>query len=760
MTQRPLRYDASTLLDCVEDAILVLDGDLRVLYANAALSPFLGPTAPASDASGTAGARADTEIDPLSVIHPDDLDRVVVDLAAGIESGAPKVTISLRIRDAQGWRPVDAVINNLLADEQVQALVVSFRNLTNEVELRESLEAQLELARHNRHLQRQLTERQRFLNRLIRIQSSISGRAPLHDVLHAVVAGAHQLIGDDIALLCLADPADGQRLVLAGSLGIDDPAQAARVGFAVEAGVGGAAFRSRRGSGGVSGTGAAFAKSDAQLVELGFRSALAVPIRHDAAVVGCLCVASTRLRRRYTGNEQEVLGALADHAGVALMDAHMVESMRIALTDELTNLANRRLLMERLEHSIEVCRRTDVAISVLFIDLDGFKSVNDWRGHEIGDAVLVAVGERLRRAAGEQRTVARLGGDEFVVVIEDSSVEHAKTLADEVAVAIRRPIEVGDWTAFIDATVGHVTVSSREECSASSLVRQADIAMYHGKVSGRGRVVEFNSSLEEAVVARAELDTELRSAIRSGQIEVAYQPVVHLGGPGLRGVEALARWTSSSHGMIEPTVFVELAQRLGLAAELDRLVIRQACSDIGPLVDVRTGAPLPLHVNLAPAHLESAGVVDSLVDLLRSCDFDPTRLIVELTEAAAMNEPEMSRHRLESLRSHGIRVALDDFGTGYSSLAQLERFPVDILKIDRGFVDRLHHDRRNRQLTESVVKLAHALDMSVVAEGVEEQEQATILASMGVEAAQGFHFARPMTIEALRRLDDITEADS
>lgn len=308
---RPPRYDASTLLDCVEDAILVLDGELSVLYANAALSPFLSPVevdTANDDERAVVVAPEPAELDPLSVIHPDDLARVVTELAAGLESGAPKTTIGLRIRDGEGWRPVEAVVNNLLADEQVNALVISFRNLTEEMQLRASLDAQLELARRNRALQKQLTDRQRFLNRLIRIQSSISGRAPLQDVLNAVVTGAHQLLADDVAVLCLADPADPSRLVMAGCSGVDDPQLASRVGIAVEAGIGGAAFNLRKRSGGVARTGTGFAESDPQLAALGYNTALAVPIHHDRNVVGCLCVASFRQRRRYTAHRGRSAG--------------------------------------------------------------------------------------------------------------------------------------------------------------------------------------------------------------------------------------------------------------------------------------------------------------------------------------------------------------------------------------------------------------------------------------------------------------------
>jgi diguanylate cyclase (GGDEF)-like protein len=754
MNQPPKRYDASTLLDCVEDAILVLDGQLRVRYANAALAPFLSPRDP-----GVGEADPDSSPDPLSVVHPDDLDRVVVELAAGIESGAARTTIGLRIRDGQGWRPVAAVVNNLLDDELVEALVVSFRNLTNEVQLQASLDIQLELARQNRALQKQLTNRQRFLNRLIRIQSSISGRAPLQEVLNAVVAGASQLIADDVAVLCVADPADPSRLVMAGLSGIDDAQLASRVGIAVETGIGAEAFRLRRRSGAVVHSGARFAETDPQLAALGYHTSLAVPIRHGRNVVGSLSVVSARQRRRYTETEQEVLGALADHAGLALMDAHMVESMRVALTDELTGLPNRRLLMERLDASIESCALAHEEISLLFVDLDGFKSINDWRGHEVGDAVLAAVGARLTEIAGPQRTVARLGGDEFVVVLEASSGAQAAAVAESVLEAVRRPIEVGDWTGFVDATIGHVTAAAGQRCSGSTLVRRADIAMYHGKVAGRGRMVAFDPSLEEAVAQRAELETELRTAIRSGAITVEYQPVVGLGGVAVRGVEALARWTSASQGVVPPTVFVALAERLGLAAELDRIVLRQACADVRMLVDAGSRSPLPLHVNLAPAHLESPSVVDTLIATLDDVGFDPQRLIIELTEASAMNQPEAGRERLEALQRRGIRVALDDFGTGYSSLSHLERFPINMLKIDRAFVDRLHHDRRSRQLTESIVNLAHTLDMQVVAEGIEAVEQAEILTAIGVDAAQGFHFARPMTADALRSLDDVDEMD-
>ena len=494
------------------------------------------------------------------------------------------------------------------------------------------------------------------------------------------------------------------------------------------------------------------------LLDQGLQAAMAVPVRSDGVTVGSLSV-GTLWPQTFSDTEREMLEILAEHAGIALLDANSRESVRLALTDHLTGLPNRRLFLDRLTQGIEQSRRDGHPLAVLFIDLDGFKAINDGRGHAAGDGVLKEVARRIERTIERTGSAARLGGDEFVVMLEQCDLARAATSADDIARAIRAPLRFGRRRFYVGATIG-VAMVDGAHVDAEELLRQADIAMYRGKREGRNKVVIFEPSMEQAVIARAELEAELRRGIRSRAIYAVFQPVVDLRTGTVTSVEALARWTSATQGPIAPTRFVELAEQMNMVAELDLAMIESSCRLIRNVVDPVTQRPVSLSVNLSPQHLDHLDVVDGLLGVLHDEDFPPARLIVEVTETEAMRDPAGVGNRIRQLREQGIRVAIDDFGTGYSSLAYLEQFPIDYVKIDQRFVEQIEESDRSRSLVESMSRMVHSLGLTAVAEGVETLEQAQTLRAMGFELAQGYYFARPVSadelIEAIAKIPLVT----
>ncbi len=735
-TATPSDFDARTLLDCVDDVIVVLDDEFRFTYANSAARSFLG--------SGIAATTDQVGAESLAAVHPDDVQHVAERLAEIIGSDDGRGTVRLRVREGDGWRPVEAIVTNRRGVPGINGVVVCFRNLTQEERLRANLETQLQLDQHNRALRTELQERQQFLSRLVRIQSSISRRAPLDDVLVAIVDGTRQLFGETIVCLRLRDPSDPSRLVLAASHGVRDDVLP-QLSMSSEFGIGGRAYRENRSV--VVENYADFTSPTPALIDHGLRAAMAVPVRSDGDTVGSLSI-GTRSTEKFSDTEREMLEILAEHAGIALLDATSRESVRLALTDQLTGLPNRRLFLDRLTQGIGQSVQHGHPLAVLFIDLDRFKAINDGRGHAAGDGVLKEVARRIEKTIGRGDSAARLGGDEFVVMLENCDLDRAADIADAIAMAIRSPLRFGRRRFYVGATVG-VAMVDNQPVDAEELLRRADIAMYRGKREGRNRVVIFEPSMEQAVIARAELEAELRRGIRSRAIYAVFQPVIDLRTGAITSVEALARWTSATQGPIAPTRFVELAEQMNMVAELDQAMIESSCRLIRDVIDPLTRQPVSLSVNLSPQHLDHLDVVEGLLAVLREEDFPTTRLIVEVTETEAMRDPAGVGTRIRELREHGIRVAIDDFGTGYSSLAYLEQFPIDYVKIDRRFVEQIEESDRSRSLVESMSRMVHSLGLTAVAEGVETLEQAQTLRAMGFELAQGFYFAHPVPADEL-----------
>lgn len=388
-----------------------------------------------------------------------------------------------------------------------------------------------------------------------------------------------------------------------------------------------------------------------------------------------------------------------------------------ATHDPLTRLANRTLVLGRLDV------RERGAVTVLFLDLDKFKVINDSLGHSVGDQVLRIVGERLRRSSGREDLVGRLGGDEFVVVtaeVTDPGEVHA--LAEHLRAALAEPIGVLGRQLHLDASIGVVLVGRDDRRSAEDLLRDADVAMYQAKTLGRGRHHFFDVGLRERMQRRLRMEQDLRDAVHDGQLWPAYQPVVDLRTGEMVAVEALLRWTHPRHGAISPAEFIPLAEESDLINVIGKEMLRATTRELAAR-RARQGLDLTLKVNLSTRQLDDPHLVPAVQDALASTGLPAGALCLEVTESALMRDEEAAAEVLASLRSLGVLLAIDDFGTGYSSLAQLRRLTLDTLKIDRSFITGIAESRDAEAIVTSIIAMAHAVDLTVIAEGVESAEQ-------------------------------------
>lgn len=416
-----------------------------------------------------------------------------------------------------------------------------------------------------------------------------------------------------------------------------------------------------------------------------------------------------------------------------------------ALHDALTGLPNRVLLADRLQMSLSRLRRSSATLAVLFLDLDGFKTINDGLGHDTGDRLLIEVAKRLTADLRTSDTAARFGGDEFVVLCEEIRDEaEALAIAERVANSILEPVVIDGRELFITTSVG-IAIARNPEVTAEELIRDADAAMYRAKGAGRGRCELFDEEMRLAVVARLEGESDLRRAIDRGELDVYYQPQVDLTSGALAGVEALLRWHHPERGMISPAEFIPLAEETGLIIDIGRFALRTACAQAA---DWHAKYPahrqLKMSVNLSAKQLQQSSLIDEVADALLEWELDPTTLMLELTETSLIEDMDSNVTRLEELLRLGVKIAIDDFGTGYSSLNYLRRFPVDILKIDRSFVQGVAGGPEEAGLARAIIKLAQDLRLTTVAEGIETLEEATTLRGWGCDIGQGYLFARPL----------------
>lgn len=431
-----------------------------------------------------------------------------------------------------------------------------------------------------------------------------------------------------------------------------------------------------------------------------------------------------------------------------------------AIHDNLTGLPNRKSLMLRLSRSIERKRFAPAYnFAVLFIDLDRFKAVNDTLGHHAGDELLQSITEKLCRVVRPSDMVARLGGDEFIVLADNiNDIGQVTSIAERILTELQKSVKILGQDIYTSASVG-IVLSSAEHNSPDEIVRDADLAMYRAKVKGKARYEIFDIKMHSGAVSQLQLEIDLRRAIKHKEFLLYYQPIIALGTENIAGFEALIRWNHPTRGMVPPNDFIPIAEETGLILPIGSWVMREACRQMS---EWRRSYPSSEHliisINLSARQLEQTDLIEEITEILEATNLAPRCLKFEITESVVMNNAEQSVKTISELRKLGIRVSIDDFGTGYSSLSYLHRFPIDTLKIDRSFVNRIGGDGESSEIVQTIIKLASNLGMEVIAEGVETIEQLDFLRDMNCGFGQGYYYSRPidnlLATEMIENLSD------
>ena len=430
-----------------------------------------------------------------------------------------------------------------------------------------------------------------------------------------------------------------------------------------------------------------------------------------------------------------------------------------ALHDPLTDLPNRVLVLDRAQQMLARARRQNKPVAALFVDVDGFKHVNDSFGHAAGDELLRIVAERLMTVVREGDTAARLGGDEFVVLLEGSTLDAGPELvADRLLEVLRQPCEIASARGRPLSITASVGIAIGAYSNADELLRDADLAMYEAKMSGRNCCRVFESSMQTSSQDRLTLEMDLAEAVEREQLFLLYQPTFDLRTEGVIGVEALIRWDHPTRGVLAPGAFIPIAEDSGLIVPIGRWVLKQACLQAS--IWQAAGRKVGMSVNVSGRQLDEDVLIDDVRQAIQVSGLDPALLTLEVTETTLMRDPEGAAERLHRLKQLGVRIAIDDFGTGYSSLAYLRQFPADALKIDRSFIGGIATSNASAALIHTLVQLGKTLGIETLAEGIEDQSQLETLQREHCDLGQGFLFSRPLSVDDIEQFLNVAEPPS
>jgi diguanylate cyclase (GGDEF)-like protein/PAS domain S-box-containing protein len=470
--------------------------------------------------------------------------------------------------------------------------------------------------------------------------------------------------------------------------------------------------------------------------------------RKDGSYVPVFVTATPLFDAR--GDPAGMIGVSSDISERKALEA---ELERRASHDTLTGLPNRPAFVNRLGQALRRTRprQNSREVGVLFMDLDGFKTINDSLGHQAGDRLLVTVAERLRKRLRNEDVLARFGGDEFAVLLEDTAgTSEAIRVAQRIAEDLREPFTVDDFQVSVSTSIGITLGTAQANDDPERMLRDADVAMYRAKEQGPGRYAVFDPAMQARAQERLELEAELRRALEQGEFVLYYQPEVSLHDGKMVGFEALLRWQHPERGLLKPSAFVPIAEDTDLIAPIGRWVLEEACQQAKRWEEERPlASPMTMEINLSSKQLRRQGLVRTVEEALARADLEAHTLALDMTETVLIRTSEDNTQALDALKEMGVRLGLDDFGTGYSSLSYLKRLPVDRVKVDKSFVKGLGENATDTALVRMIIDLCHTLGVEIVAEGIETSEQAVLLRDMGCDLGQGYYFARPLRGEEL-----------
>jgi diguanylate cyclase (GGDEF)-like protein len=668
----------------------------------------------------------------------------ILTLSLLLAAAAALVTFTLwRDMRLPNWLSPGALLGGLAA------VVVLFCAYAVEKELQ--LRTLTRLLVDERVLTAALTNRLREVSTLLEAGKAMNVVLDLQEVLETILDCAHELLSGHDSSVMLVHGEDELRTVCSKG---ESAARGARTKFGE--GIAGRVASTREPLliNGVIDPGRRSRESRTQPPPT---SSLSVPLIHRDVLLGVLNINAVE-GFAYNPHQLRALSLFGEQAAAAIANARLFEEQRLlasqnvyqALHDLLTNLPNRALFLDRVSHALSRRRDKNQLMALLFLDLDDFKLINDSLGHAAGDEVLIEFADRLRVRVRSGDAIARFGGDEFALLVENvSSPSDAVAAAERIMAIFAEPFTVGDRSVWLRASIG-IAMEGLTATTADALLRNADTAKNAAKALGKGRIMVFEEAMHADALRRLDLEAELQHAIDQQQLAVHFQPIFALMPTRIVGIEALVRWHHLERGLLPAAAFLPLAEQVGLMVEIDRWVLREACEILRILkADLTLPTPLTLSVNVSPTRLQDATLVEEVAEVLAETGLEPEHLVLEITESAILIDTEKTSAHLNALKALGVKLALDDFGTGYSSLSHLRRFPVDMVKIDRVFIDGITSDKGANALVQAIVRLGRGLNIEVVAEGIENQSQADALVQLRCPLGQGWYLCEALPTDAL-----------